>query len=170
MAEHTTRERLQPSLLDRLTDDAPDQVRESRDQRVLSIERLRSVVLRDLGWLLNTVNLESVQSLGEYPRVAASVVNYGAPDMAGHTASSIDVEALERLMKQAIVRYEPRLMSRKLKVKLALHQTMRHNSLTFEISSELFARPMNLRMDLKTEVDLEIGHVDVAERSGRSSG
>jgi type VI secretion system protein ImpF len=60
-------------------------------------------------------------------------------------------------------------MSRKLKVKLALNRTMRHNSLTFEISSELWAQPVNLRMDLRTEVDLELGHVDVSERAGRGA-
>jgi type VI secretion system protein ImpF len=127
------------------------------------------VVLRDLGWLLNTVNLESVQPLDDFPEVARSVLNYGVPDMAGRTASSIDVDMLERLLKQAIQRYEPRLMSRKLKVKLALNRTMRHNSLTFEISSELWAQPVNLRMDLRTEVDLELGHVDVSERAGRGA-
>lgn len=32
MAELTSKERLQPSLLDRLTDDEPDKTQESRDQ------------------------------------------------------------------------------------------------------------------------------------------
>ena len=36
MAELTPKERLQPSLLDRLTDDEPEQQQESRDKRVLS--------------------------------------------------------------------------------------------------------------------------------------
>ena len=44
MAELTSKERLQPSLLDRLTDDEPDKTQESRDQRVLSANRLRECV------------------------------------------------------------------------------------------------------------------------------
>lgn len=57
MAELTPPERLQPSLLDHLTDDEPAASQETRSPRVLSIQRLRESVLRDLGWLLNTTNL-----------------------------------------------------------------------------------------------------------------
>ncbi|MCY2964699.1 MAG: type VI secretion system baseplate subunit TssE, partial [Planctomycetota bacterium] len=42
MAELTSQERLQPSLLDRLTDDAPDQKSESRERRVLSVSGMRA--------------------------------------------------------------------------------------------------------------------------------
>ncbi|NEK71136.1 MAG: type VI secretion system baseplate subunit TssE, partial [Xanthomonas perforans] len=45
MAELTTTERLQPSLLDRLTDTAPSQRDESREQRVISATRLRECVI-----------------------------------------------------------------------------------------------------------------------------
>ena len=53
MAELTTQERLQPSLLDRLTDDEPGSRSEGRDKRVMSMRQLRAAVLRDLEWLLN---------------------------------------------------------------------------------------------------------------------
>ena len=54
MAELATKERLQPCLLDRLTDDEPEKSTESRDRRVFSLRQLRQAVLRDLSWLLNT--------------------------------------------------------------------------------------------------------------------
>ena len=53
MAELTQKERLQPSLLDRLTDDEPPTQQESREKRVLSMHKLRLFVLRDISWLLN---------------------------------------------------------------------------------------------------------------------
>ena len=43
-------ERLQPSLLDRLTDEEPTSQVESRDARVIDIRRLREIVQRDLSW------------------------------------------------------------------------------------------------------------------------
>ena len=43
MAERNE-ERLQPSLLDRLTDNAPGDVKESRDDRVIDLRRLREIV------------------------------------------------------------------------------------------------------------------------------
>ena len=58
MAGLTSQERLQPSLLDRLTDDQPTELRESLDARVLNKQQLRAAVLRDLSWLFNTTRAE----------------------------------------------------------------------------------------------------------------
>jgi type VI secretion system protein ImpF len=168
VAELTTKERLQPSLLDRLTDQSPSNKQESRDQRVLSTQRLREGVLRDLGWLLNSVNLSTVQDLDDYPEVARSVLNYGMPDLAGHTASGVDVHALERLLKQAVLDFEPRLIRNTVRVKLKLAESqMNHNAMTFHIEGELWAQPVPLHMFMKTEIDLEIGQVTVSEYTGR---
>jgi len=170
VAELTTKERLQPSLLDRLTDNAPDKKQESRDQRVLSTKKLREGVLRDLSWLLNAVNLSSIQNLDDYPEVARSVVNYGMPDLAGHTASGVDVHALERLLRQAILEFEPRLMRKTVKVRLKLAESqLNHNAMTFDIEGELWAQPMPLHMYMKTEIDLEIGQVTVSDYSGKGT-
>ena len=50
MAELSQQERLQPSLLDRLTDRDPERKVESRTERVLSLQQLRKSVIRsDLG-------------------------------------------------------------------------------------------------------------------------
>ena len=59
MADKTISERLQPSLLDRLTDKEPGQLKETRDFRVIDLSRLREIIQRDLSWLLNTNNIES---------------------------------------------------------------------------------------------------------------
>ncbi len=89
MAELTQKERLQPSLLDRLTDDSPTERRESRDKHVISPSRLRECVRRDLTWLLNTSNLAALENLDSglpAPSQAGLVLNYGMPDLAGHVA------------------------------------------------------------------------------------
>jgi len=164
VAELTQRERLQPSLLDRLTDNQPDKKNESRDQRVLSIQKLRESVLRDLAWLLNTVNLSASQNLDDYPETVRSVLNYGVPDFAGHTASSVDVPTLERLLRQAIIDFEPRLLKHSVRVKLQVAESrMNHNAMTFDIEGELWAEPVPLHMYMKTEIDLEIGSVSVSD-------
>jgi type VI secretion system protein ImpF len=165
----TQKERLQPSLLDRLRDDQPDRNQESRDQRVLSIQQLRECVLRDLRWLFNTVNLSAIQDLSQYPDVEHSVLDYGMPDLAGHTASSVDVHALERLLKQAILDYEPRLIRNTVRVKLKLAESrMNHNAMTFDIEADLWSDPVPLHMYMKTEIDLEIGDVNISEFAGRT--
>ena len=70
MAELTQQERLQPSLLDRLTDDEPEKKQESREKRVVSLRRLREGVLRDLAWLLNTSNLAVLEDLDRLSRMS----------------------------------------------------------------------------------------------------
>ena len=168
MAELTNRERLQPSLLDRLSDDEPDKRQESRDKRVLSPGRLRESVRRDLGWLFNTTNLESVQDLEEYPQVARSVVNFGLPDFAGHTASSVDIPMLEQLLKRAIWDFEPRLIRNTVKVRLVIdEEDMSHNAMSFDIEAELWAQPIPLRLYLRTQIDLETGGVEVADMGNK---
>jgi type VI secretion system protein ImpF len=167
VAELTQKERLQPSLLDRLTDDEPDQTIESRDRRVLSPARLRECVRRDLTWLLNTTHLAAVQSLRDYPAVGTSVLNFGMPDLTGQTSSSVDVRALERVMTQVIASFEPRLLRSSVKIRLHVdEEKMSHNALIFHIEAELWAQPLPLRLFLRTEIDLENGGVVVSEGSG----
>src|SRR5512139_3777543 len=118
MPELVPRERLQPSLLDRLTDEEPGNAQESRERRVLSPQKLREVVRRDLGWLFNAINLASVEDLTAYPQVARSVLNYGLPDLTGHTASGMDALQLERMLRQAVRDFEPRILPASIRVKL----------------------------------------------------
>ncbi len=171
MADLTQKDRLQPSLLDRLTDNDPDKKQESRDARVLSPSRLRDCVRRDLAWLLNTTHLMSVQDLNELPQVARSVVNYGMPDMAGRTVSGIDASILEQAIRRAILDFEPRLVARTLRVKLFVDEKqMNPNSMTFDIEAELWAQPIPLRLFLRTAVDLENGSIDVVDRGAQGGG
>jgi type VI secretion system protein ImpF len=167
LAELTHRERLQPSLLDRLTDDDPGNPRESREQRDFSLSRLRESVLRDLAWLLNTTNLASAQDLSAYPEVAASVVNFGIPDLSGKSLSGTDAAVLERALRQAVTDFEPRIMRHTLKVRLAVNESqMSHNAMTFLIEGDLWAQPVPLRIYLKTEIDLDMGDVKVSSYAG----
>lgn len=167
MAELTTQERLQPSLLDRLTDDEPGKREESREKRVISANRLRECVTRDISWLLNCVNMGAEEQLAEYPEVARSVVNFGIPDLTGVALSGVDARVLQRQLRDAIVAFEPRLTSSTLQVTVNADGTrMDRQSLVFNIESEMWAQPIPLNLYLKTEVDLETGAFNVTEGFG----
>ncbi|WP_295989998.1 type VI secretion system baseplate subunit TssE [Rugamonas sp.] len=167
MAELAPRERLQPSLLDRLSDDEPDNSSEPRERRVLSLRTLREGVLRDLAWLLNTTNLLSVIEHGDLPHVANSVLNYGVPVMSGHSLNSLNIAQLERGIRQAIWDFEPRLIRATVGVKARMNADEK-NTLTFDIEADLWAQPYPERLYLKTELDLERGAVLLSETNGRS--
>jgi type VI secretion system protein ImpF len=161
MAELTQKERLQPSLLDRLADDAPDQTVESREERVLSFGKLKQSVVRDLQWLLNAGRLESDQDLSAFPQVKQSVLNYGIPDFTGTTAGNTDPSALARILRQAILDFEPRILRPSLKVRAKAGGE--HNTLIFEIEGELWSQPLPERLYLKTILDLELGSIEVKQ-------
>jgi len=165
MAELAPKERLQPALLDRLTDNEPDKQKESAEKSVLSVRRLRESVLRDLEWLLNCGNLGSLEDLDDYPLVAHSVVNYGMSDLTGVSASGIDTAAVEKALRQAIIDFEPRILRNSIKVRAIVSEgEMNRNAVVFEIEGDLWAQPMPLRLFLRSELDLESGTFTVADR------
>jgi type VI secretion system protein ImpF len=163
MPELTPKERLQPSLLDRLTDDEPNLKQESRDMRVLSPARLRTSVLRDLSWLFNTTNMAALHDLEPFPEVVRSVLNYGLPDLAGHTISSIDGAQLEQILKQAILNFEPRLIADSVRVRLVTDADSSHNNMSLIVEAQLWSQPLPLSLYLRTEIDLEDGDIRIAE-------
>lgn len=164
MAELTPRERLQPSLLDRLTDDEPLEKRESGNQRVLSPSRLRDSVRRDLTWLLNSTHMAALVDFERFPEIVRSTLNYGVPDLAGRTASTINVHALEQALRAVIIDYEPRLMRDTVRVEVVQdEEKMTHNRMIFVIEADLWSQPLPLKIFLRTNVDLETGDIVVSD-------
>lgn len=161
-------DRVQPSLLDRLTDDDPTNPREARDMRGFSLARLREAVLRDLSWLMNASQLAATEDLGPYPHVAASVLNYGIPPTTGQVKAAIDAAALARQVRIALLRFEPRLLADSLAVSVS-RDGGRDGAFQFVIEAELWAHPMPLRVTLRTEPDAELDMVRVVEQSGRGA-
>ena len=164
MAELTPQERLQPSLLDRLTDENPQGAAEARDQRVISWQRLRDAVRRDLSWLLNCVHLEASEDLSAWPVIARSTLNYGVPETSGVPLANINVEALQKRVRQAILDFEPRLLRSKLTVTVEkTADVMNRNSLVFLIRGEMWAQPVPQSIFVRSVFDLESGTVKVDE-------
>lgn len=162
MAELTPKERLQPALLDRLTDNEPDKTVESRDSRILSIEKLHDCVVRDLSWLLNSENAASTLDLTDHPQVAASTLNFGIPSLSGQMMSRMDRRKLEEDIRVSIVRFEPRLLADSIRVHALLEESeSQPHSIRFEIEATLWAQPLPLQLLVKAEVDLETSNFNV---------
>jgi len=167
MAELSLQERPQPSLLDRLRDDHPEAIVEAPAERVLTLTQLRSCVRRDIGWLLNTCNLGAVAK--GYDEVETSVLNYGLPDLAGLTASTLDVDALEKVVRRVLERFEPRLLKSSIRVRAELEsESMSHNTLALVIEAELWAVPAPIELVLRTILDFESASASVTELAVRS--
>jgi type VI secretion system protein ImpF len=164
MSDPTPLERLQPCLLDRLTDDDPANSQESRNQRVVLLPRYKRGVLRDLEWLFNTsAHLpeegKKKFQIGLYPEAAASVINYGTRHLCGLVAP--DMRELERQLAAAIQIFEPRIIRHTLVVKAAIERHL----ISFEIRGELWANPVPEHLFISTKIDLETGQTSLGDRS-----
>jgi type VI secretion system protein ImpF len=170
MPELTPQERLQPALLDRLTDEEPTRTQEAPERRVMSKSRLRQAVLRDLAWLFNATQPTARIGLGEIPHVRRSVLNFGLPALSGRAASSLDVTELEQAIRQAILDFEPRILPQTLEVRaIALQSALdHHNVVGVQIGGELWAQPVPLELLVRTEIDLETGKVEIADLAQRA--
>lgn len=157
------KEKLQPSLLDRLTDDRPDLRTSVAALPVMTMSQLRARVRTELACLMNATCLEAVQDLSEYPEVRASGLNYGVPDLSGKTGSGLSLQRTEEDVIAAIHRYEPRLMRDTVHVSSKMGGTEGRNSLAIEIRAELWGRPLPEKLAFRTLFSLEDGEATVEE-------
>lgn len=173
MVQLNSRDRLQPSLLDRLIDSAPGERVESVEARVLSRQQLRAAVLRDLSWLFNAIRdepeagSERVDELArwqEAPFARRSVLNYGMPAFAGVTLSSMDAQAIERHVEEVIRNFEPRIDPSTLAVTVKLNAAdTSHNTLQIVIHGHMWSQPVPLELMLAADMDIETGNTRVRD-------
>jgi type VI secretion system protein ImpF len=161
MAESLSRDRLYPSLLDRLVDEEPGRASEARENRSATLQRLRENVLRDLNWLFNAT--QSSIDFEDDPLMIGSVINYGMPPLAGRPASQYDLVELARVLRDVILRFEPRIIAHTLKVSAERNRADSHNVLGFRIEGQLWSQPIPLEIFMRTEIDLESGMTQVVE-------
>lgn len=153
-------EKVQPCLLDRLVDERPEE-RTDITGRGISLSRYRQGVLRDIEWLLNAKSRLAHEGFADFPETEASVLNFGMPDPAGKSTDRPTIAQIEKDIAAALLRFEPRIVADSLVVKAVdtstREATPSPNVLTFSITGELWASPMNEELHLKTEIDLETG-------------
>lgn len=175
MAELNSRDRLQPSLLDRLLDNDPQQRKESLEARELSRQQLRAAVLRDLSWLFNDTRaepepasdrLDELALWQSVPFARRSVVNFGMPAFSGVTLASMDTLAIERAVAESIRNFEPRIDPDSLSVEIKIDYDNHHNTLHLIIRGNMWSQPVPLELLLAADVDIETGNTQVRELRG----
>ena len=138
---------------------------ETAGQSAISMRRLRECVHRDLGWLLNAINLEATSDLEPFPCVRDSVVNFGMPSFAGRAASSIDATEAAQRIAAAIRRFEPRLS--RVQVTPDVDKDGDEFKIRFRIEAELWGQPVPQHISLLTSIDVGTGDVSLQDSESR---
>ncbi len=125
----------------------------------------RAAVLRDLGWLMSTASLECTLDLAEFPRARMAVVNFGMLGLTGSNTSALSPEIVQRAVRDAIQRFEPRVLARDLEVDVNLSaDDADPNVLSIEIKGLMWAQPVPRRLHLMSQIDLETGAIRIEDR------
>lgn len=181
MADWTAAERLQPSLLDRLTDQDRSSSSEPVAARVLTRQQLRSAVLRDLGWLLNANRAEPSEShprvtraayldeqvllWEQVPQARHSVLNYGLASLSGSNIGRLNLKVVAADIKKAIVDFEPRIDPKTLVVEAEINggAMSHHNQIKILIKGQMWNQPVPLELLLSASMDVETGQSVVSD-------
>lgn len=165
MSDRTIVDRLQPSLLDRLTDLAPERSADGPDDRLIDLRRLRDIIRRDLTWLLNATNNEREIDPAQYPHAARSVLNFGVEVVAGDYNTQDRTMRIRSSIRKAVERFEPRLSQGTLDVVLRQDEHLSQAVVVFDIHADMWAQPVPMELYLRSRIDLTTGQVAL-ERVG----
>lgn len=165
MADRTITERLQPSLLDRLTDREPGVLTERREDRVIDVRRLREIIQRDLSWLLNTNNHETLLDAEAHPHAIQSTVNYGVREVAGMTSTLERAMEIRRMIHIAIERFEPRIQPGTIDVEYRSDVDSGDALVSFDIRADMWAQPMPMELYLRSEVNVATGELKLERKA-----
>lgn len=161
----SSRDRMLPTLFDRLTDFEPQHKRETERNKSISHSALRTMILRDLQWLFNCNNNEALIDLQAFPEVRRSTVNYGIAPLAGKRMSEIEWPDIQRNLTQAILNFEPRIIPEQLKLVCisGRDDLDAHNILSIEIRGLLWCSPHPLEFCFRSDIDLENGYFNLKD-------
>jgi len=125
-------------------------------------ESLRATIRRDLAWLLNTLSFESAVDLSDHPWVQKSVLNYGVRDFAGRSLGSRAQREHAREIRAAVLRFEPRLDARTLRVEPVM-STDNFGKISYIIEGTILGVPNLMPVRFRTDIDVETASVEVSE-------
>ena len=161
MAKREIERTVQPSVLDRLTDESP---RTSADSRITYAESLRmfkAAVQRDLEWLLNTRRIVEAAT-EDFEELQKSVYNYGMPDITSLSRdSAASRKQLLRQVEETLTIFEPRLGNVRVSMIEVEGEALRRE-LRFVVEATLKLDPTPEQVMFDTVLHFSSGQIDVA--------
>jgi type VI secretion system protein ImpF len=142
---------LLPSVLDRLIDDAPEQLQDPQIRREEQLRLLRASVRRDLEALLNA-HCRCISPPAGLVELQDSVIEYGVQDFLAAIGGVAQFrESFRRSLQEAIRRFEPRFVH--FTVSLREDGDRLDRTLRFRIDALMHAEPAPEPMSFDSDLD-----------------
>jgi type VI secretion system protein ImpF len=159
MAKQEIERTVQPSVLDRLTDEEP---RIRTDQRISygeSLQYFKLAVQRDLEWLLNTRRTPD-PAPDSFEELRTSLYHYGIVDVTSLGDSSASRDRLLKQVDEAIATFEPRLANVRISIVEQEGESHRRE-MHFVVEGTLRLDPTPEQVAFDTVLHFSTGEIDV---------
>ena len=168
MAKREIERTVQPSLIDRLTDEDPRTPADAPTTYAESLRRFKSGVQRDLEWLLNTRRTADTPP-EDLTEVTNSLYLYGVPDITSMSRDSLAArKRLLRHIEETLAQFEPRLTDVRISL-LDLDGEHRRRELRFVVEATLQLDPTPEQVMFDTVLEFSSGQYDIdATRTGNA--
>lgn len=151
-----------PTLLERLLDDEPKKHIEPYDKFFYDSRTMRRLVQRNISEILNNANIDDRLDPQRHKLVATSVLNYGISPLVGLHATPHNWTTIERIIREAIIRFEPRIIAESLVVSQQLQS--RNGIVQFEIRGLIEWDPQPIDLCINGAYDVETSQAELNVR------
>lgn len=123
---------------------------------------LRRHLSIDLANLMNTIRLDAISPLSDTKYVAKSIINFGFSDMSSMSKSDNTNSKIIESIRRALITYEPRLIPESIEIVVNNEHQSVDQRLSFEITAEMVANPIDIPLNFMAEVDLGAGKMKMS--------
>lgn len=126
-------------------------------------ESLRRHLSNDLASLMNTINLDATIDLTDYPHIQKSIINFGFGDLSVLSDKGYAAPEMARFIRETLIRHEPRLIPASIEINVNKDAESVTQRLTFDISADMVASPVDVPLDFVAEVDMGAGKIQMTK-------
>ena len=164
MAKSEIERTVQPSIIDRLTDDEPRMAGDGRITYAESLRQFKTGIQRDLEWLLNT-RRTPLPASEEFQELRNSLYHFGVPDITSMSRDSQDSRVqLRAQVDEALALFEPRLTNVQISMVEEEGEGYRRE-LRFVVEATLRLDPTPEQVTFDTVLHFSSGEIDVSRPS-----
>lgn len=124
-------------------------------------ETLRRHLSNDMASLMNTIALDAIVDLDGAPYVRNSIINFGFSDLSMMSQSQFAATDVAKFIRETLIRHEPRLIAGTIDISVNIEAQSVSQRLTFDISAEMVATPVDVPLSFMAEVDMGAGKMQM---------
>lgn len=152
-----------PCLLERLLDDEPKNTKEPWDKYHYDQRMMKALILLNVSDILNNANSEPMLDINRHKEVTSSVINFGVSSKVGSYSNTHNWTRLEQLIRDALIRFEPRLIADSIIVSLngERRSPVKQGIISFNIHALVKWSPQPFDLCMGARYEVETGSINL---------